>query len=87
MRRGGISAKRWPASYLHVAHTGVPLHVVADDEVAQQASCADLGLLDDAGVKGHSPHAALLLHSRGHRELRFGWDRQEVLEKLTFPHL
>lgn len=86
-RRGRISAKWWPVSDLDVAYAGVPLHVVADDEVAQQAGCADLGLLDDVGVKGHSPHAAHLLHTGGHGELRFGWERQEVIEKLTFPDL
>lgn len=82
-RMGGVSAEWWPASDLHVAYAGVPLHVVADDEVAQQAGCADLGLLDDAGVKGHSPHVALLLHNGGHGELRLGWKRQEVLENLS----
>lgn len=60
------------ASDLHVAYVGVLLHVVADDEVAQQAGCADLGLLHDAGVKGHSPHAALLLHAGGHGDLWLG---------------
>lgn len=82
-RRGGI-AKWWLASDLHIAYAGVPRHIVADDEVAQQASCANLGLLDDARVKGHAPHAALPLHTGGHWELRLGWERQGVHWILTF---
>lgn len=51
-------------AHLNVSYPQVSLHVIADDEVSQQAAGADLGLLDDVGAEG-DPVDVLLLFDHG----------------------
>lgn len=65
--------KKVRPSHLDVADAHVSLHVVADDEVSQEAAGADLRLLDDVGAEGDVAHVLFSFDHCGDRKLRFGW--------------
>lgn len=65
--------KKVRPSHLDVADAHVSLHIVADDEVSQEAAGADLRLLDDVWAEGDAAHVLFSFDHRGDRKLRFGW--------------
>ncbi len=59
-------------SHLNVSDPHVPLHIVADHKVSQEAIGGDLGLLDDVGAEGDLADVLFLFDHSGDRRLRLG---------------
>ena len=59
-------------SHLDVSYPHVPLHVVADHKVSQEAAGGDLSLLDDVGTEGDLADVLLFVDHSGEGRLRLG---------------
>lgn len=59
-------------SHLNVPDPHVPLHVVADHEVSQEAVGGDLGLLDDVGAEGDLADVVFVFDRSGDGRLGLG---------------
>lgn len=60
-------------AHLNVSDPHVPLDVVADHEVSQDAAGGDLGLLDDVGAEGDPAHVLFVFDDGGDGKLGLGW--------------
>lgn len=71
LKTGAKKKKKKP--YLHVSDSRVPLEVVADHKISQDAVGGDHGLLHDVGAEGDLAGVLFPLDRRGDWRLHLGW--------------